>query len=379
MLRDGRLAARLGLGLLTLSMLGCIGISFSPDGTKLAFPWGNKSELGISVYDLGTHQVKVLPSSKDSILPIWSPRGDHILWFGGQQSETLYIANPTTGKQREVAKAAVGAVWSTNGEKLAFLERLENRAESVVWYEVDSGRRAGSIQIPKDVTPDVLLSWPVWLPATQGVAFVGGSNTGSDVYIAEFGEVRKVTTTGDVVGFGISQDRAYLQWARKSRNPRYILLSLYRYNLNLRSVERLPFPERISEINPNPKTGPKELESVFFSPDLKRLILLLKSEGSKANAIKVTTRSGKGSRPTLITFPEDIHVMMAIGVDGIGPRQIAKWRDAGSGSKEFYWPTFSPDSKQIALLHSGAKTNDVLLMNADGSNRRVILSQKAAK
>ncbi len=53
-------------------------------------------------------------------------------------------------------------------------------------------------------------------------------------------------------------------WARRSKDVRYILMSLYAFDLEKRSVRRLPFPERVSLINPTPRNAPVRQETVVY-------------------------------------------------------------------------------------------------------------------
>ncbi|MBV6457645.1 MAG: Protein TolB [Fimbriimonadaceae bacterium] len=353
------IALIVGCVLVPFTLVGCWGIAWSPDGTHLVFTWGYgiDEQPALAVMDVATRSLQTLPDSDSPAMPQWSPKGDRIAFISSQSSgDELRIFDAPSTRTRTIAKFPVGFVWSSDGRQIAYVEkRGEQEARyTCVRYDLDSGKIAQRIPLPKGVISDIFLCW---LPKTDGVAFLSAKGNSGDIYIAEFGKVRKVTNTGDIVGFTTSQDGNFLVWARKSRNPKNILLFLYRYDLDLRNVQRIPFPNRIPQVNPDQRHGPKNVEWVFFSPNLQKMILYLDHD--------VPPAKNKNE-------PHMVHgSMVVMRFDGTGAKTIADWQ---THSNDIYWPAFSWDSKRIAIQHIGSSCQ-IITLNADGSNKKVVLNK----
>lgn len=337
----------LALLALALVLWGCNGIAFSPDGKKLVFPWKFGAETQLALLDLETNALKPLPGTIGANFPWFAPDGNRVAFTTDLGS--LKLHNVAAGRTREIAPDSVALpIWTDAGRQLAYFERREGSGWDVVRYDVPSGKEASRVRAPGGVEP----TWAAWVPRTSALAFVGKSGNRSDVYLSEFGQASKLTTTGDVIGVGASPDGNAIVWARKSRNAKYILLSLYRFDMQSRSVKKLAFPDRISLINPNPRTGPDSVEGVLFSPDLTRMIVYVEHWDAE-------TKTKSNQR------------LYAMRISGEGAVEIAR-----GSQDEATFPAWSWDSQKIALRTDAKKISKVILLNADGSGRKALRTQK---
>ncbi|MCO5297756.1 MAG: hypothetical protein M9921_12945 [Fimbriimonadaceae bacterium] len=345
-----RLAAFL---LLAGTLVGCAGVDYSPDGKQLAFTWplGNDSRLAVINVDGGGFKYV---SSTATMIPNWAPDSRRIAFAN---NEGVAVLDTQTGKSQLVVPDGGPIVaWGPDGRKLATFAKGEPGTD-VVWYDFDAKAITLRAKVPglekaEDVMPDL-----VWIPRNSGLAFVASVDKAADVYLMEAGEVKKITTTGDVVGLALDPGGQRLVWARHSRNPKYILLTLYSFDLVNRSAQRLPFPERVPGINPDPRTGPAEVAWVSFSPTLERMLVWTSADAPQPPAPR----------------PDDL----VYTVNRAGTESAIVGRSPHGGGKEAITHiAWSPDGSQMAGLWTGKDTARLETRNADGTGARTLRSYR---
>jgi Tol biopolymer transport system component len=96
--------------------------TWSPDGNSLAlggFP-GIDEKLVVSLLNLSTHRLSVLPGSEEMFAPRWSPDGRYIAALSAD-SATLLVFNLQSQSWTELAKATLEyPSWSSDSEYLYF-------------------------------------------------------------------------------------------------------------------------------------------------------------------------------------------------------------------------------------------------------------------
>jgi Tol biopolymer transport system component len=173
--------------------------------------------------------------------------------------------------------------------------------------------------------------------------------------------MKKITTTGDVIGLNLFADGKKLIWARKSANTKYILCTLYAYDLDKRNVMRLPFPERVAGLNAPSKIPPSKVNYVIVSPAGDRLAMIVEHIVGK--------RSPGGQEMKY-------WACWTVKLDRSEAKQIYRTPAAEKGG-EGPFPVWSKDGSQIAVLEVEEKKLKIAVFRPDGSSGRRILDQKA--
>jgi Tol biopolymer transport system component len=329
---------------LTLSVF-----SFSTYGRQLVFPWpGEGAARSLATINVDGSGYQALPESLGSVETSWSPDGRFMLFATPEAQGGLKLYDPNKKTTRSVRKDLQGPMaWREDGKRFVAARRTQGEPIKLVWFDLADNDTTFRLELPASVTS---LQKILWLPETDDVAFLAGDG---NIYLAEAGEVKKVTTSNDVLTAALSQDETKLLWARKSPNTKYILLSLYAYDLKSRSVVRMPFPERVKAINPDPRNAPSSVQAVEIAPDGVHLALVTLHEGTGAGRY---------------------YAAYTVKIDGEGGSlldQTEPVKPACAGEVPFD-VTWSPDGKRLAVLRTEPDGRSLTLYNADGSNPRVL-------
>lgn len=207
------------------------GVSFSPDGKRIAFIRSGK--LWTMNPD-GTGQ-KPLVNEVQVVDYEWSPERDSTRWVAfaradGHFASELYIM-PTDGSAppRNVTRYATynaGVTWSPNGKKLAFVS--ERRRQTSMWVLSLQKPAAADAPASKDIDWDDIhlrVEQPAGIPAEEGainldgtrVAFRSSGSSGDDLWVASTsgGQLTRLTT-------GNVRPRQ-IQWSKRSADLIYFL------------------------------------------------------------------------------------------------------------------------------------------------------------
>jgi WD40 repeat protein len=325
--------------LMTPLLAGCFGLDFSPDGKQIAAVIANK--LVVASLDGGNR--KEIAAGKGVAGACFSPDGHYLAFVNGTDAPTdLCLYDLRTQKTRVLGKNYLPFLgWREDGRRLAALQQPDqNGPLYLVQYNLPEGGPSLKVRLPFADVDSLNLTW---IPMTDNVALIGGKDQ-RDVYAVEYGEVHKITTTGDVVGLALSPDKNHLVFARRGPNLKYILLSVYAFDLTKRRVGRLAFPERLAPLNPNPHTAPKSVDYAAISPDMKRLAIVAELTNGKMVCC-VSGFDGKDVRIVRTSPPQSILV-----------------------------PVWSRDGSKIAVQYIEDKTAGVSVFDKSGEGgTRVLL------
>jgi dipeptidyl aminopeptidase/acylaminoacyl peptidase len=237
-------------------------VDFAPDGALVAAPLGPAATPALALAPVTGGASRFVPGGEKPSWVNWSPDGASIL-FGtvrdGKPVAKLYDVKSSRTSTLGGGLTAPTA-WREDGKRFAAVQRVDGGPLQLVQYSLADNGIPLRVELPVAPSP---LNDMVWLPGTDDIAYLG---LDGNVHTIEAGEAHKITTSNDIIGLGLMKGGKELVWARKGPNLRYILLSLYAWDLNKRSVRKLPFPDRVSLLNPNPRTAPQSVDAVAFSP-----------------------------------------------------------------------------------------------------------------
>jgi Tol biopolymer transport system component len=271
-------------------------------------------------------------------MPVWSPDGNNIAYSGA-----------TAGKQC--------SVWLYEAKLRKNLRLAQAVSGPIVWREDSSRLLAfGGREAVCLIVPDGYPTWRATLPASRpednaGCAWLPNTDSivllmAGDLWIIEGAEAAKLTTTGDVLGFGLQQDGKAIVWARASKDLRTALLSVYVMPLKERAARRTAAPRLVSAIAAGTVENGISVQSVRFSPNGERMAVLCSyADGGR-------TRTG-------------VFSMRLDGTDARAAAALAKGEDAAS-------PVFSRDGRQLAVVVIGTAYGRIVVSNADGTGRRQV-------
>lgn len=342
---------------LPLSLSGCaVGLDFSPDGRSIAAV----TTKGLAILSVDGRSRTPVPQGEHGVMPLWSPDGKYILFMTQKDDgnmEGLHLYDVAAGTSTEIGKGYdLPLAWREDSRRFAAVHTT-NAGWELVAYNLQERGVTLRTKLPRSPNGPVM----VWLPGTDDVAFLAGQNDVMDVYTAEAGEVHKITTTGDVIGLALSADRTKLLWARRGPNPKYLLMSVYAWDITDRKAVRLPLPERIPPINPDARHAPTSVEYAAFAPDGSRFALLAEFGG---------TTPGHGDAPGAYG------ALYSVKMDGSEAHLVCRTPIQKQGGG-FMWPAWSRDGKRLAVQNMREKVLQTLLFDPVGGPATTLLSEKA--
>jgi len=343
--------------LLTTTTPARADLDLSPDGRQLVFRWTTEGAHGLALINTDGTGFRALPDSASGRMPQWSPDGNYIVFESDLTAGSrTQLYDVTSQKTRTVAGDVVGPyAWREDSQWFIGYIAPEEGPSALVSYSLSENGITQRIPLPFDGRS---VRKTIWLPQTNDAALLVSTPRGQNVYLVEAAEVKKITTSDDVLSLELTEGGKTLLWARRSPNLKYILLSLYAYDLTSRSVKRLPFPQRVPALNPDPRHAPESVDHVALSPDGARLAL-----------IATFAEAPTGARQP----PKRYRVCYSIRTDGTDARLVRRVPYAPPGGQALI-PAWSRDGRMLAVLDVKAGTPSALaLYNADGSGGRRLL------
>ncbi len=215
------------------------GLTWSPDGQKLAFlaDDNNDGALRLHVLDVRTNQVKPLGTITGELsTPKWSPDGTEIavllkapsptpkneigVWIHRDTiPETIVLVSPDTGKSRHVGPNDLNIYeydWSPDGAHIAATGATGDANDN--WWHAQLFRLdLESNTTTPLLTSDLQIACPTWSSDGKSIAFLGGLMSdfiapGGDVFVIpkEGGEAINITP-------GLSGSATGLSWKQPER------------------------------------------------------------------------------------------------------------------------------------------------------------------
>jgi len=339
----------LGATALMPLLAGCITLAdFSPDGQRVAV--GTPS--GTVVHDIASGGTQTVGPKGPCIAPAWSPDGRRIALFVGdpahgfEKQSRLCIHDLTSGRTTTLP-AGFGPpfAWRDDGTRFVCRAEIDGKARWV-WYNLpERGITQENERAPEPLSQDN--ACVAYVAGTDSIVILGSD---SNIHLVEGNEVQRLTTSADVIGMRVASDGRRLTWVRKGLNPRYIVASVYAYDLPSRSVRKLAFPDRIPAINPDPRRAPVSVDGAAVAPAGQRL------------AITVTYSTGKGGTARAV---------FVMGLDGAGARLVHRTDPSTQPDVELR-VAWAPDGRHLTITEMRGKRTVTRLYRGDGSAVRVL-------
>ncbi len=173
-------------------------LSWSPDGTNIAYTTGVGDEDYVSLVNSRTGKIRKVLHKKNAEHTLsgeyggpqpWSPDGTRLLFLSNEHGFfDIGELNIRSGKTRWLVRSRAEKHmprWSTDGTRLAYLEN----SDPMVTVKILSGRSTRTVS-PPDGTSRAL----AWLTDGSGVAFVNGSSTRpEEVFVSKLGAPKRLT------------------------------------------------------------------------------------------------------------------------------------------------------------------------------------------
>lgn len=309
---DGSGRRRLSPRSLVVAEDADVGITWSPNGSRIAFEAARSLRTGIWVVRPDGSRLRQLARGRD---PVWSPRNDLIAFQGGSGISVIPAGG---GRPRRLTRSANDGfhAWSPDGRALALLRNFETRLTQVLYtVSVRGGALRRIYGGQRDVT---ITRRPDWSPDGQRLVF----SSGRGEFFVHVARAR---------GGGLRRLRRG-DWPAYSPDGRRIAFTVG-------SVLHVMSPDGSRPRRVRSEGSSQFQEGPVWSPDGRTFVyatVRLESD------LEIAIVNGDGSRLRALT-QNKVH--------------------------EFS-PAWSPNRRRIAFVRRGA----VWLMNADGSRLRRLIA-----
>jgi WD40 repeat protein len=320
--------------------------------------------------------------------PVPSPDGGKISFIS--QGGKLTILDTVSQQSITPEASAISpAAWSPDSDFLAVV--LADDAGGLKLKSLHAnGEMALTVSLPFTKL-GTGLSLPIaWVPTTDNVIIAGGDGTKTDLYLVDQGQVVPLTTTGDVLGFGVSDDGAKVRWIMKSRNTHHILFSIYEMQIAKRTLTKVSFPDRLASVNPVPNKSVDAVVSAAFSPNLNQIAFITRGgPGADANTSALFVTDSRGGRTLSLarTSPPAAAPRPAAGPKDDGappappalpaplgtvvPGSGAQALEASAPAGPFGLASFSLDNRKLSYIRTVGDKRYLFVVRLDTDERLV--------
>ncbi len=358
--------------------------TFSPDGSQLAFVWDGPNQDNPDIYvrivDEGGQPLRLTSDPAPESSPAWSPDGRSVAFVRHQRQESaVFLVPPIGGAERKLADIAVrGRVttdrllgWSPDGQTLAIAQQGGRGPGGPGGGPNGPGRprqpgEEGRTEPRPARSP----------PDGQGEPRFRGNPGGIFLYDLQSGQPRQLDVTeesGDrrprvhsptfspdgteiafVQGSGPLAGDIYVMPADGGATPR-------RVTDDESQIQGLAWAEDGSIVFSSDRDGVTRLWKARVGP-LGGGMLPVLGPGENATLPAVTKQ---GRRLAYTRSERDLNIWkldVGHGPEMMEPRAIV------SSTRQDHSPQFSPDGQRIAFVSDRSGSNELWIVDADGSN-----------
>ncbi len=316
--------------------------SIAPDGKSVVY--AAETDGNYDIFSLrigGQNPVNLTRESLlDDIQPVFSPDGDRIAFRSEREPAGIYIMEATGENPRRLCDLGFNPSWSPDGKEIVVAERSQDipsvRNPSSLWIvNVDTGAKRRLIENSA--------MQPAWSPNGRRIAFWYTENRGKRIVATVAVEGSEPVVVTDVSNANWnpvwSPDGEFLYFSSdRSGN-----MAFWRVQIDPNSGATLDEPEFV----PTPANFNRHLS---FSRDGRLLVYVQTSIQSNIKSVAFDPASEKIlGEPVWVT----------------------------RGDREIGGPDLSPDGKQFVARLIRRTQDDIILLNADGTNQRDLTNDAA--
>jgi Tol biopolymer transport system component len=148
---------------------------YAPNGIQIAFAYHEENATGLAILDISSGQLQRIVTDQDGFFTYlrWSPDGKSLLF---KYSGTIEVLSLVSHARWQIARCAGDAVWSPNGNQIAYVDYCDATKMGEV-YITDMTGRMPRTKITSNVVTETKLQWSGNL-----LIFVTVRNSGSGYY-----------------------------------------------------------------------------------------------------------------------------------------------------------------------------------------------------
>lgn len=362
--------------------------SFSPEGTRVAFSWGEPGKRPSNIYVkmIGPGQPVRLTSNPKDFAPAWSPDGRLIAFLRAIDDEhtAVMVTSALGGQERELARLEFSAAamflpdweWAVPPPFVAWAADskwvLAVDQRHIVRISAETGEKRSLTSPPPTIFGDASLAVS---PDGKTLAFTRTTTYSvSDIYVVPVSKDLVPTSKPERITFDGKQITG-LAWSSDGRTLVFPSMRGGRLELWRKQVDKPSSdPVRLGVAGDDPfdpaisREGRRLIYSHKFGyENIWRISLAGKQTGEGADLVPSTREEGHpryspdGKRIAFeasFTGSEEIWVADA---DGSNPVQLTSFGSSWAGS-----PRWSPDGRKIAFDCNAAGNWDVYLIDSHG-------------
>jgi Tol biopolymer transport system component/tRNA A-37 threonylcarbamoyl transferase component Bud32 len=170
-------------------------VTFSPDGTQVAYSWNGPGQDNYDIYVqvVGSGSpLRLTTDPGDDLGPVWSPDGSQLAFVRATATSApgVYLVPPLGGRERRVLENVLVPTntleWGPQGKSLLFAELAPGTDRGAIFqFFLESGEKRRISSPPETaISGD---SAPALSPDGKTLAFTRGNYARRDIYLAPLG------------------------------------------------------------------------------------------------------------------------------------------------------------------------------------------------
>ncbi len=359
--------------------------ALSPDGKSVAFVAQAAGHLHLFLRLIaGGGALQITRDAADHLYPRWSPDSASILYYSpaadGNSPGAIWEIPALGGPARRIASSLGGGDINHDGSRIVFPRLVDGRMELAV-----TARDGSSATAIAPLEPGYYYMTPRWSRDDRSIAYQRGVSNVHEIFVvpAEGGQPRQITRHGAVI--------EGLTWAATGSNIVFSssqgatifylpVTNLWRIGADGGGLRQLTFGE-ISYAYPDVNAG-----GTIAAAHVRREFDIWRYpvDGSPADNVRrgtrITNQTSRVHTPSVA--PDDSEVVYVSDSGGHAnlwvtnlttgeSRQLTFERDP---ERRVGLPLWSPDRRQIAYFMARASSYEYFLINADGSDSRLLMT-----